>query len=76
MAISNFAVREHPTKVKVLNGLTMFCEHPGCEDPAGFLFRTGGGPISAYCRDHAQERAPRVGVTLPEPVGKALTTGW
>jgi hypothetical protein len=76
MAISSFAVREHPTKVKVLNGLTIFCEQPGCEKPAGFLFRTGGGPISAYCREHAQEKAPRVGVTLPEPFEKALTTGW
>jgi len=76
MATSSFAVREHPTKVKVLNGLTIFCEHAGCEKPAGFLFRTGAGPISAYCREHAQEKAPRAGVTLPEPFEKALTTGW
>ena len=76
MATSSLSVREHPTKVKVLNGLTIFCENAGCERPAGFLFRTGGGPISAFCPDHAKERAIRVGVTLPEPFEKALTTGW
>jgi hypothetical protein len=76
MATSSFAVREHPTKVKVLNGLTIFCEHQGCEMPAGYLFRTGGGPIAAYCQQHAQEKAPRLGVTLPESVEKALTAGW
>ena len=76
METSSFAVREHTTKVKVLNGLTIFCEHRGCEHPAGFLFRTGGGPISAYCLEHAREKAPRVGVTLPESFEKALASGW
>jgi hypothetical protein len=76
MAISSFAVREHPTKVKVLNGLTIMCEHQGCEKPAGYLFRTGSGPISAYCRDHADEKASCLSVTLPESVQKALSAGW
>jgi hypothetical protein len=76
MATSSFAVREHSTKVKVLNGLTIFCEHQGCESPAGYLFRTGGGPISAYCRAHAQEKAARTGVILPERVEKAIAAGW
>jgi hypothetical protein len=76
MATSSFTVREHPTKIKVLNGLTIFCEHPGCESPAGYLFRTGGGPISAYCREHSQENAARLGVTLPDSVHKTLAAGW
>jgi hypothetical protein len=76
MATSSFSVREHPTKVKVLNGLTIICEHHGCESPAGYLFRTGGGPISAYCREHSLDKAARIGVALPEPVEKAIAAGW
>jgi hypothetical protein len=76
MANASFAIREHPTKIKMLNGLTIMCEHQGCDQPAGYLFRTGGGPISAYCRTHAQERAQRLDVSLPEPVEKTLTAGW
>ena len=76
MATSSLAVCEQPTKVKALHGLTIICEHSGCERPAGFLFRTACGPISAYCLDHAQERAPHAGVTLPEPFEKVLAAGW
>jgi len=76
MPASSYAVREHPTKVKLLNGLTIMCEHQGCETPAGYLFRTGNGPISAYCTDHAQKKAALLGVKLPESVEKALTAGW
>jgi hypothetical protein len=72
MANPSFAIREHLTKIKLLNGLTIMCEHQGCDKPAGYLFRTGGGPISAYCRDHAREKASRLDVSLPEPVEKAL----
>lgn len=76
MATSSFVVREHPTKVKVLNGLTIMCEHQGCEMAAGYLFRTGSGPISAYCRDHAREKAVHLSVVLPDTVRKALSAGW
>ena len=76
MATSSFAIRENPTKIKLLNGLTIICEHADCEQPAGYLFRTGGGPISAYCREHAREKAARLDVALPEPVEKALSAGW
>jgi len=57
MATSSFAIRESPTKIKLLNGLTIMCEHQGCETPAAYLFRTGSGP-------------------LPDPVEKALASGW
>jgi len=60
----------------LLNGLTIMCEHQGCEQPAGYLFRTGRGPISAYCRDHGREKAARLGVPLPESIEKALAAGW
>jgi len=76
MATSSFAIREHPTKIKLLNGLTIMCEHQGCESPAGYLFRVGSGPISAYCREHAREKAARLDVALPDPVEKALVSGW
>jgi hypothetical protein len=66
MAASSFAVRERSTKVTTLKGLTIICESKSCESPARFLFRTGAGPISAYCHCHAREMALRMGLRLPE----------
>lgn len=63
-------------QIKALNGLTMMCEVQGCRQPAGYLFRTGGGPISAFCESHATESALRQGVPLPEPREKVLRAGW
>lgn len=66
---------EHP-KVKTLNGLTIMCEVQGCGRPAGYLFRTGHGPISVFCELHADESATRFGIELPESSEKVLRAGW
>lgn len=63
-------------QVKALNGLTIICEMQGCDQPAGFLFRTGRGPITAFCERHASESAKRQGIRLPEPREKVLRAGW
>jgi hypothetical protein len=67
----------HPerTQVKSLNGVSMMCEVSGCESSAGYLFRSGNGPIAAYCERHGREAAARQGLRLPERVEKALA-GW
>jgi hypothetical protein len=66
---------EHP-QVKSLNGLTVACEVPGCGEAAGYLFRTGRGPISVYCETHAAESAEHHGIELPESREKVLRAGW
>ena len=63
-------------QVKSLNGLNIPCEIQGCGRPAGFLFRTGRGPISALCEFHAQESATRQGIEMPEDCEKVLRAGW
>ena len=68
--------RSERPQVKTLNGLTIPCENPGCGQPAGFLFRTGKGPISVYCERHACEVAARLGIELPESVERVLRAGW
>jgi len=63
-------------QVKALNGLTIMCEVQSCGRPAEYLFRTGRGPISAFCERHAEESADRYGVELPEPRERVLRAGW
>lgn len=70
------AARAEGPQVKTLNGLNMVCEVHGCGRPAGFLFRTGRGPISALCDYHAAESALRQGIELPEHCEKVLRAGW
>jgi hypothetical protein len=64
------------TEVKVLNPQSMNCEAKGCKKPAGYLFRTGDGPIQAYCERHADESAKRFGINLPECSERVLRAGW
>jgi len=63
---------QHRPKVKILNTPTMHCDVPGCGHKAGFLFRTGDGPIQALCESHASESASRYGVPLPKSVVQVL----
>jgi hypothetical protein len=64
------------TEVKVLNPQSITCEAKGCEKPAGYLFRTGDGPIEAYCERHANESAKRHGIHLPERCERVLRAAW
>lgn len=70
------AVRsEDRTKVKILIGPTMRCDAPSCDQKAGYLFRAGKGPISAYCDYHAREEAATLGAKLPDTAEKVLRMG-
>jgi len=66
------ALAQPRTKIKVLNSPSILCDLRGCERKAEFLFRTEGGPISAFCETHAEESASRLGVNLPLSVNKVL----
>jgi hypothetical protein len=61
--------------VKVLNESVIFCDRQNCGNRAHFLFRSGRGPITAYCDAHAEGEAARIGVTLPEDVMETLLRG-
>jgi hypothetical protein len=52
------------------------CEARGCEQPAAFLFRTGEGPIDAFCELHASETGAKLGVSVPELPRRVLSAGW
>jgi hypothetical protein len=52
-------------KIKLLRGVTVFCQRSGCGREATHLFRSGAGPIAAYCELHAEVEADRIGVDLP-----------
>ena len=64
------------TEIKILNPQGIACEVKGCEQLAGFLFRTGEGPICAYCEMHGSEMAAKLGVSLPERQHRVLRAGW
>ena len=64
------------TEVKVLNPQSITCEAKGCEHPAGYLFRTGDGPIKALCEKHSADAAKKLGVALPERFERVLRAGW
>jgi hypothetical protein len=68
------AERRH-TKIKLLNGTTVYCDSHGCNRKAGYLFRTGEGPIEALCEVHASEAACKIGVPLPESAVQVLRMG-
>jgi hypothetical protein len=53
------------TEVKVLQGVTIFCQKEKCQQPATYLFRKASGPIVAYCQSHAKREADRIGAKLP-----------
>jgi hypothetical protein len=53
------------TKIKLLRGVTVFCQRIGCGREATHLFRSGTGPVAAYCELHAEVEADRIGVDLP-----------
>ena len=53
----------------------MSCERQDCGNRAHFLFRTGKGPITAYCDAHAEKEARRFGLALPEDVMESLLRG-
>jgi hypothetical protein len=53
------------TRIKILRGATFFCQRSGCGREATHLFRSGTGPITAYCELHAEMEADRIGVDLP-----------
>jgi hypothetical protein len=63
--IVSFMVALGSISVKILgtNGAVM-CEVMNCERSADFLFRTGAGPISAFCGLHAVEAARKFGIAL------------
>ena len=64
------------TEIKILSPQNIGCEVKGCEQLAAFLFRTGDGPINAYCEQHGQDVANEVGISLPERSHKVLRAGW
>jgi hypothetical protein len=68
------APRQH-TDVKVLNESVIFCDRQECGNRAHFLFRSGRGPITAYCDTHAEREAVRLGVPLPEDIMETLVRG-
>lgn len=53
------------TKIKLLRGVTIFCQTSDCGRKATYLFRSGKGPIAAYCELHAELEADRIGKDLP-----------
>ena len=63
------------TKVKILRGATIFCQRSGCGREASYLFRSGQGPIAAYCELHAEREANRIGVDLPADKERLLHAG-
>lgn len=68
--------RPKQTRIRLLGSRSVMCHHNGCEQPASFLFRIDAGPIKAYCNVHANQQAARLGLSLPEPPMKVLTTKW
>lgn len=64
------------TEIKILSPQGISCEARGCEHLAAYLFRTGEGPIEAFCETHASERARKLRVTLPERSHQVLRAGW
>jgi len=64
------------TEIKILNPPGIACERHGCEQYAAFLFRTGDGPIEAYCEFHGAEEARKLGISLPERSHRVLRAGW
>jgi hypothetical protein len=52
------------TEIKILPGVTVFCQRSGCERGATHLFRSGKASITAYCELHAEVEAERIGVDL------------
>jgi len=52
--------------VKALDGTVVFCQHDNCEKPAVYLFSAATfRPLcAAYCSQHAQDFANRLGVDL------------
>jgi hypothetical protein len=64
------------TEIKILNPQQILCEAKGCAERAAFLYRTGDGPINAYCETHGSEAASELGVPLPERHHKVLRAGW
>jgi hypothetical protein len=57
-------------------GTGIRCEARGCKQPAAFLFRTGEGPIDAFCELHASEKSAKLGVSVPERSHRVLSAGW
>jgi len=53
------------TTIKILRGVTIFCQKSGCEQEATYLFHSGTGQILAYCELHAEVEADRIGIDLP-----------
>lgn len=62
-------------KIKLLRGVTIFCQRSGCRREASHLFRSGTGQIAAYCELHAEVEADRIGVDLPMDRYRLLRTG-
>ena len=53
------------TEIKILRGVTIFCQKSGCGRESTHLFRSAAGPITAYCELHAEAEADRAGLDLP-----------
>jgi hypothetical protein len=68
------APRQH-IEVKVLSESAIPCDRQNCDNRAHFLFRSGRGPITAYCDTHAEREAVRFGVALPEDIMETLMRG-
>jgi hypothetical protein len=66
------AATQHRTKIKILSDTTMHCDVEGCGSKAGYLFRSGDGPIQALCDTHAIESASQMGVDLPDSMVRVL----
>ena len=68
------APRQH-IEVKVLSESVFPCDRKECGNHAHFLFRSGRGPITAYCDTHAERESVRLGVALPEDIMESLVRG-
>jgi hypothetical protein len=53
------------TQVKVLRGITIFCQKSGCGQAANHLLRSGISPVFAYREPQSEAEANSLGIELP-----------
>ena len=61
-------------RVKILGqNAPIMCEVQNCGSRAQYLFRVGGGKITAHCGAHAGQEARRLGIGLPSGLERRQT---
>ena len=63
-------------QIKLLGSPSVVCQDENCGTAALFLFRSGKGPIAAYCELHARKVAALFRLELPERPMKRIRAGW